>query len=55
MAAAGAIYDLASRGRMHRVYKWGVPLLFLSVPIRMLIMNTSARRAFARFLVGLAG
>jgi len=55
IAVAGAIYDRVSRGRVHRVYKWGVPLLFLSVPVRLIVMNTSAWRAFAQFLVDLAG
>ena len=55
IAVAGAVYDYRSRGRVHPVYKWGVPLLFLSVPIRMAVMNTGPWRAFARFLVGLAG
>ncbi len=55
LAAAGAVYDFASRGRIHRVYKWGVPMLFLSVPVRMIVMNTGAWHALARFLVGLGG
>jgi uncharacterized membrane protein YozB (DUF420 family) len=52
---AGAMYDRVSRGRVHLVYKWGVPLLFLSVPIRMVVMNTGAWHAFARFLVDFVG
>ena len=52
---AGAVYDRVSRGRVHPVYKWGVPLLFLSVPIRVVVMKTAAWHAFARLLVNLAG
>jgi hypothetical protein len=55
LAAAGAVYDFASRGRIHRVYKWGVPMLFLSVPVRLIVMNTGAWHAFAGLLVRLGG
>ena len=29
---AGPVYDLLSRGSIHRAYRWGVPLLVLSMP-----------------------
>jgi hypothetical protein len=44
---AGVIYDLVSRGRIHRVYLWGGALFALSVPARLLISSTAAWRAFA--------
>jgi len=48
----GAIYDLASRGRVHRVYQWGGAVFVLSVPARLLISGTSAWRQFATFVTG---
>ena len=48
--AAGAIYDFASRGHVHRAYVWGGSLLLMSVPLRLLISNTSSWNAFAHML-----
>lgn len=48
--AAGAIYDFASRGHVHRAYVWGGSLLLMSVPLRLLISNTSSWNALAHML-----
>ncbi len=48
---AGIGYDLLSRRRVHRVYKWGGALLVLSVPARLAFMETGLWRAVAEFLV----
>lgn len=45
-----AIYDLASRRRVHKAYLWGGGLLVASVPLRLVISGTGAWRAFAEFL-----
>jgi hypothetical protein len=45
------VYDLGSRGRVHRAYVWGGTLLALSVPLRLAISGTAGWRAFAEFLV----
>jgi len=50
---AGAIYDFASRRRVHPVYLWGGSALIASVPLRLVISGTSAWHAFAAFIVGL--
>lgn len=44
---AGAVYDLTTRGRIHRVYLWGGALFVLSIPARLLISTTSVWKAFA--------
>jgi len=44
---AGAIYDLVTRGKIHKVYVWGGALFVLSVPARLLISTTAAWKAFA--------
>lgn len=49
--AAGIVYDLASRGRLHKVYLWGAPLLAVSVPLRLMLSGTPAWHAFAQFLI----
>jgi hypothetical protein len=49
---AGAVYDVISRGRVHRVYLWGGAILVVSVPLRLAIANTAAWQAFARMLTG---
>jgi hypothetical protein len=50
-ALCGALYDLASRGRVHRVYLWGGAVLLVSVPARLAISETAAWRTFAEFVV----
>ncbi len=48
--AAGVIYDLVSRRRMHPVYVWSGTLVVPSVPIRLAIGGTLAWKAFAGML-----
>jgi hypothetical protein len=48
---AGASYDLATRRRIHRVYLWGGTLFAASVPLRLMLSNTSAWQAFANWIV----
>jgi len=45
-----ALYDLASRRRVHKAYLWGGALMVGSVPLRLMISGTGAWRAFAEFL-----
>ena len=51
-ALAGMVYDWRSRGRLHRIYVWGAPIIALSVPLRLALSGTPAWQAFARWLVG---
>jgi hypothetical protein len=48
---AGALYDLFSRGRVHRVYLIGGAIFALSVPARLALAGTAAWRSFAEMLV----
>lgn len=48
---AAMIYDLRSRGRVHRAYLWGGAFILALVPLRLAVMGTSAWHAFAAFLV----
>ena len=48
---AAAIYDLASRGQVHRVYLWGGALIFIFTPLRLAISGTGAWQSFAAFLI----
>ena len=50
---AGAVYDMATRRRVHPVYLWGGALLVISVPLRLAISGTEAWKAFAQSLVRL--
>ena len=50
-AVAGMVYDRVSRGRIHRVYLWGAPIIALSVPLRLALSGTDAWLSFARWLV----
>lgn len=50
LSLIGAAYDQWSRGRIHRVYYWGIPLLLISVPARLMLSTTTAWRSFAEFL-----
>ena len=50
-AVVGMIYDRQSRGRVHPVYKWGMAVLVLSVPVRLALSSTSAWRSFAASLI----
>jgi hypothetical protein len=50
---AAMIYDKRIRGSVHPVYLWaGLPLI-ASDPIRLLVFNTHAWRAFTSFLTGI--
>ena len=50
LSLIGAGYDQWSRGKIHRVYYWGIPLLLISVPARLIISTTAAWRSFAELL-----
>ena len=50
-AVAGMVYDRVSRGRIHRAYVWGAPIIALSVPVRLAISGTPAWQAFAAWLI----
>jgi hypothetical protein len=45
-----ALYDFASRRRVHKVYLWGGALMVASVPLRLMISRTAAWRGFAELL-----
>ena len=47
---AGAVYDRATRGRIHPVYVWGGLLLVVSVPVRLAVSGTAAWQALAGWL-----
>jgi hypothetical protein len=49
--AAGLLYDLSSRGRVHQAYIWGGLLIVSSQLLRLAIAGTDAWLAFARALV----
>ena len=49
------VWDLASRGRVHPVTLWGGLALIASQPLRLLLSETGAWLAFARWTVGLLG
>ena len=46
------LYDLISRGRIHRATVWGGLLIIASQPLRLLIGNTHAWMTFATWLTG---
>jgi uncharacterized membrane protein YozB (DUF420 family) len=50
LAFLGAGYDYWSRGRVSTIYKWGIPVLLLSVPLRLALSSTGAWQSFARFV-----
>ena len=50
LALVGVAYDQWSRGRIHRVYYWAIPLLVISVPGRLMLSTTGAWRSFAEFV-----
>ena len=49
----GVVYDVVTRRRVHPAYIWGGSVLILSVPLRLVISNTAAWKAFAASIVGL--
>jgi hypothetical protein len=52
LALIGVVYDQWSRGRIHPVYYWGIPLLLISVPGRLMLSTTAVWRSFAEFVTG---
>lgn len=48
--AAGIVYDLVSRRRVHPAYIWGGTLLVASVPLRLAISGTATWMAVAQAL-----
>jgi len=50
---AGVVYDLVTRRRVHPVYLRGGALVVASVPLRLLVSQTTAWKAFAAALVRL--
>jgi len=50
---AGMIYDLASRGRIHRVWLYGGGLMVASQVLMMAVMGTAWWHAFAAAVAGL--
>ena len=48
---AGPIYDRVVYGRIHSVYKWAVPLIVLSLPVRLALASTLAWQRFASWLL----
>ncbi len=49
---AGPVYDLISRRSVHRVYRWGVPLLILTMPPFMVLASfASSWHAFVTKLL----
>lgn len=50
LALVGVAYDQWSRGRIHPVYYWAIPLLVISVPGRLMLSTTGAWRSFAEFV-----
>lgn len=50
---AGMAYDLASRGRIHRVWLYGGALMVASQVLMMAVMGTSAWHRFAEAMAGL--
>lgn len=51
-AVAGIVYDRVWRGRIHRVYVWGAPIIALSVPVRLALSGTAAWQSFAHWVTG---
>jgi hypothetical protein len=50
--AAGVVYDLWSRGRVHPANAWAGSLLVVSQPLRLWMSHTDAWRGVAQALVG---
>jgi hypothetical protein len=48
---APPLYDWLTRGRVHRVYTWGIPIIFLSVPLRFALAETETWQRFAAWLI----
>jgi len=50
LVVVSMIYDVVSRGRVHKAYLWGGALMVASVPVRLMISETGTWRAFAQML-----
>jgi hypothetical protein len=51
--ASGAVYDLTTRGKVHKVWWLGGPLVMLSEPLRLAIGNTAPWYGFASWVASL--
>jgi hypothetical protein len=49
---AGAVYDRWSRGRVHRVYWWGLALIVLGIPVRIVLLGSPAWGHLTQSLFG---
>jgi hypothetical protein len=49
--AAGPVYDLATRRRVHRAYLWGCVLTTASVPLRIMVGETEQWRRIVSLLL----
>jgi hypothetical protein len=49
---AGAVYDLASRGRVHRVWIYSGFAIVISQVLRLVLSSTAAWASFVHYLVG---
>ena len=49
--AAGVVYDLASRRRVHPAYTWGGVLIVASQPLRLVVGQSDTWRAVARMIL----
>jgi hypothetical protein len=49
---AAIVYDLASRGRVHRAYIWAASLIVAAQIVREMVGGTAAWHALARALIG---
>lgn len=47
LVAIAAVYDFATRGRVHRVYLWGALAIAVSVPLRLMVGGSQLWLAFA--------
>lgn len=52
LLSAAPVYERLSHGRIHRIYKWGPPLMLLSFPSRLALAETDAWIRFASWLTG---
>ncbi|HTK96246.1 MAG TPA: hypothetical protein VL382_11485 [Terriglobales bacterium] len=49
---AGAIYDRVSRGRVHPAYWWGMAIMIVGVPVRIVLLGSPAWQHAMRSLLG---
>lgn len=54
MMACAALYDLATRGRVHRIYLIALPLIFIAELITSFIYHDPAWPGFVRQLLGIS-